>query len=156
MEFIRRLYYEVFTGKLLLFYSIADVETVGTSDSDFERQPELAPYADSPDLVGLLEWTEPDEEIEWQFENMHCTGVDVTVTPHRPVFEEYGTDGSDEVSMIIDFLQGGQETLELPEKQLEKLTALRGTIDAVRSVLTEKQLAEVNGMCASQGIRWTP
>lgn len=82
--FIRQLYYNKDNGNLVYGYSMNYFHTDETPRLDFA---EAFPHIDV-ETIGLMEWLEPDEEIEAKMNGNYTVTVDVTVTPHQLVFTE--------------------------------------------------------------------
>lgn len=77
--FIRRFFYDLTTGDVLLSYMMQGDIAPGTPEQDAEFY-ELENW-------GVFEWTKPDEEIEKNFLGAYKVTVDITKNPHELIFD---------------------------------------------------------------------
>lgn len=86
--FVRRVYYIKATGEVPFWYMQTWNEDVAmpTIQEDMALYPALRPYAQDPDAIGVLEWLQPQQEIEDAFGAMGSVAVDVTAQAHALVF----------------------------------------------------------------------
>lgn len=86
-KFIRRIYYLLATGEIIYGYSMENEHYMPSIEADYEVYAQLKPYADRRDEIGLMEWIEPDPEIEDQFARAYGYSVDVSQDPPALVFD---------------------------------------------------------------------
>lgn len=80
--FIRQVYYFKDSGKLFYSYSM---------NYDYTDEPLRLNFKEVfPDIdlqtIDIMEWLEPDEEIESKFNEGYMVSVDVSIIPHQLVF----------------------------------------------------------------------
>ena len=84
--FIRRLYYNLETGEIILSYYQTGSIVILDKEDELRIFPELQGY--SIDELGVFEWLEPDEEVEAKMRGRYRVSVDISKTPHEVVFTE--------------------------------------------------------------------
>ena len=78
--FLRKLYYEKATGMVLYSDMCQGGIKHSTIEEDIAKQLVLAEYTNNLDALGVMEWTEPDAEIEAQFAKATGFSVDIRGT----------------------------------------------------------------------------
>lgn len=105
MNYIRRLYYELSTGKVICSFCSMSTLALSTVDQDYERRSQLAPYAERREEVGMFEWDECDQAIEDAFNNSYDVAVDITTTPPTLVFDYNFPVIPDEMDELLEQLE---------------------------------------------------
>ena len=82
--FVRRVFYNLTDGAVLYAYS---AECNVEDESLFMRIEDAVPNHD-PATVGVMEWTEPDTDLEAKLNGDYDISVDVSVDPHELIFTE--------------------------------------------------------------------
>lgn len=99
--FIRRIFYSLETGEVLQNYSmLGNGFHITDSELDFGVYEELQGH--SLEDTGVMEWTEPDEEIEVKMNGNYVVSVDVSVEPHALVFTEKEAIPEDEQTATLE------------------------------------------------------
>lgn len=123
MEFLRRIYYDLSTGDVILNYN----QCGSVHNLSIEEEMNVHPQLSNRTLedTGCMEWTTPVLEIEARIVNgSHRVSVDVSVTPHALVFTEIEIDPQDDpIEDRVDALeqalaQTDETAIELFEMQL--------------------------------------
>ena len=104
--FVRRHYYDLNTGKTVLSYMRQGAILQGSVEEDFEFYPEL--YNKTANEVGVMEWLNPDEELEGMFRTHDFVKVDEgqLVFYDNPVTEK---PTYDELLAAYNILTGGND-----------------------------------------------
>ena len=84
--FIRRLFYNKSTGDIVYRYVATGRIVIHSIDEDFATIQELKNY--SLEEMGVLEWLEPDEEIEEKMCGRYDVSIDISSDLHKLVFTE--------------------------------------------------------------------
>lgn len=92
--FIRRIYYLKATGEVVFWYAQTRNEgsAMPTIEEDMGLYPPLLQYQENMDVIGVLEWTQPDQAIEEGFEKMFSVAVDVEAQPPGVIFIDQPAD----------------------------------------------------------------
>lgn len=87
MAYIKRVFYDLMSGEIILSYSQSGLTlNVMPLSHDFAVYPQLADRTEAD--TGCLEWQERDETVEDKLvSGEYIARVDVTRTPHVLVFE---------------------------------------------------------------------
>ena len=103
--FVRKLYYDITTGKMLESYVRHGNVRMTTFEQDVSALPSLAGRTEAD--TGCMVWTEPDAEIETAFSAATGVSVDVTHTPHKIVYDytPIEDDGAESENDTINFAQ---------------------------------------------------
>ena len=85
--FVRKLYYDTQTGAVVRSSMMRGHVRLTSLAEDMAVLPELAPYAATPDTLGVMVWTEPDQEVEDCMSRATGVSVDVSQTPHQIIYD---------------------------------------------------------------------
>ena len=106
--FYRRIYYDKLTGEILDSRMGRGEIRILPQEEEFARYPSLAGY--NAATAGVLEWLEPDAEVEAQFEAQHLDHIDVSKTPVEMVFVPFAPPEPDELMQALNLLGVQTET----------------------------------------------
>lgn len=84
--FLRRLYYDLTSGSVIDFYTATGIDSIWSVDDDFKYHAQLANRSSLD--TGILEWIEPDEEIESKISGDYDVSVDLSEEEHKLIFTE--------------------------------------------------------------------
>ena len=111
--FVRKLYYDTTTGVVIRSSMMQGHVRLTTTAEDMAALPELAAYADAPDNLGVMVWTEPDATVEDCMSRATGISVDVSVTPHVIVYDytplpDPEPTPSEDAEEILTIIEGGE------------------------------------------------
>ena len=117
--FVRKLYYDAQTGTVVRSSMMQGHVRLTSKAEDMAALPELAAYAEAPENLGVMVWTEPDAQVEDCMSQATKITVDVTVTPHQIVYDftplpEPEPQPSD-ATWVLDQLEGVSDSAEEEE-----------------------------------------
>lgn len=109
--FIRKLYYDLSTGAVVRSSMMQGHVKMTTTEHDMSVLPELAPYANAPETLGCMLWTQPDPDVEDCMSRATGLSVDVTQTPHVIVYDytplpELPPEPSPDAEEILAIIEG--------------------------------------------------
>ena len=108
--FYRRIFYDIATGKILDSRMARGDIKVKTATEELELFPSMAGYTE--ETAGVLEWMEPDEAVEAQFETQQLASIDLSGESHVMVFEPFPEPEPDELTQALEILGVEVETSE--------------------------------------------
>ena len=108
--FYRRIFYDKSTGKILDSRMARGDINVKTAAEELELFPSLAGYTD--ETAGVLEWMEPDAEVEARFETQQLASIDLSGESPVMVFEPFPEPEPDELTQALEILGVEVETDE--------------------------------------------
>lgn len=112
--FVRKLYYDNASGAVIRSSMMQGHVRLTTTDEDMVALPELAAYADAPDNLGCMVWTEPDAIVEDCMSRATGISVDVTVMPPTIIYDytplpEPEPTPSEDAETILRILEGTEQ-----------------------------------------------
>ncbi|MDL2205637.1 hypothetical protein LJC33_01855 [Eubacteriales bacterium OttesenSCG-928-N13] len=150
-RFIRRVYFERNTLEVIYFYSMSGQFHEMEVEQEWEEVPELQANTHRKQDIDVLQWHQPDPEVEALCERAAWLGVRRTAA-NASGYELYDATGElpeaidpdSEASQILACLQSGAAIPDsLPPSQRAQLRAYLGAVDTLRASLSKQQLAEV-------------
>lgn len=100
--FYRRIYYDKATGDVLDSRMASGDIRVLTRAEEFSTFSTLAGYTE--ETAGVLEWMEPDAEVEAQFESQILERIDTAQEPPAMVFGPFPEPETDELTQALEIL----------------------------------------------------
>ena len=100
--FYRRIFYDKSTGKILDSRMARGDIKVKTAAEELELFTSLARYTEK--TAGVLEWMEPDAEVEAQFETQQLSSIDLSGESPVMVFEPFPEPEQDELTQALEIL----------------------------------------------------
>ncbi len=82
--FIRKVYFDLTSGEVVAAFSANGNVLRTTKEDDLLIYPKIASYPD--EKLGVLIWSEPDQDVEQQFSVATKISVDITSNPYKMVF----------------------------------------------------------------------
>ncbi len=87
MNHVRRLYFELSTGKMILMLATDADGDLPSVEDDFLMHSILHPYKAKAGMVGVVEWDQRDDNLEKRLKDASAVNVDMSTDPPSLVFD---------------------------------------------------------------------